>query len=123
MTKPGFEAEADTLKALAHPVRLAILDTLIDTERSVGEIEIVSGIGQPALSQQLAVLRNAALVLTRREAKLVFYRINPTKFTAIRALLNGLMGSDEPDTASLQPTATHRRSGTAMFARILEPEA
>ena len=60
----------DALKAVAHPVRLRILQTLAGTERNVGEIDEAADIGQPTLSQQLAVLRNAGLVTTRKDAKL-----------------------------------------------------
>ncbi|HCJ22226.1 MAG TPA: transcriptional regulator, partial [Erythrobacter sp.] len=67
------------LKAVAHPVRLRILQTLSGAERNVGEIDDAAEIGQPTLSQQLAVLRGAGLVATRKDAKLVYYRIDETK--------------------------------------------
>jgi len=67
------DAPIDELKALAHPLRFRILEVLRNGERNVGEIEEASGIGQPALSQQLGVLRKAGLVETRKDAKLVFY--------------------------------------------------
>ena len=63
---PDTEQAAELLRALAHPVRLTILGSLRGCERAVGEIEAITGIGQPGLSQQLAVLRKANLVLTRR---------------------------------------------------------
>ena len=41
--------------------------TLLENgEKSVGELETMTGIGQPGLSQQLAILRKAELVQTRR---------------------------------------------------------
>ena len=122
MTKPDLEASADALKALAHPVRLAILNTLSQGERSVGEIETVSGIGQPALSQQLAVLRNAALVLTRRKAKLVFYRINQAQVADISAVLKGLTNDDGARRANDSTHARQHGRGAAAFARILQPQ-
>ena len=69
---PSIEA----LKALAHPSRLQILCTLGSHRLSVGEIESATGITQPALSQQLRVLRDAELVEGEREAKQVFYRVH-----------------------------------------------
>lgn len=122
MTKLDFEASADVLKALAHPVRLAILNTLVETERSVGEIENVAGIGQPALSQQLAVLRNAGLVVTRREAKLVFYRINRSRFAGISALLDGMTGSEDDQADDIGRAPPHRSRGAAAFARVLQQQ-
>ncbi|NKB15977.1 MAG: winged helix-turn-helix transcriptional regulator [Sphingomonadales bacterium] len=70
------DAPIPALKALAHPLRWRILATLASGERNVGEIEQVTAIAQPGLSQQLGVLRKAGLVLTRKEAKLVFYSLS-----------------------------------------------
>jgi DNA-binding transcriptional ArsR family regulator len=58
------------LKALAHEGRLLILCLLIDGEKSVGEIEDMLSLRQPAISQQLARLRADGLVETRREGKI-----------------------------------------------------
>eukprot|EP01037_Dinobryon_pediforme_P007854 gene7854-7921_t len=52
-----------------------ILSCLLDTERNVGDIADATGIGQPTLSQQLAELRRADLVRTRREVKQVWYTL------------------------------------------------
>ena len=52
-----------------------ILSSLLRSERNVGEIAGATGIGQPALSQQLAQLRRAGLVRTRKDAKLVWYSL------------------------------------------------
>lgn len=69
---PSIEA----LKALAHPYRLQILCTLGSNRLAVGEIEEATGITQPALSQQLRILREAELVEAQREAKQVFYCVH-----------------------------------------------
>ena len=52
-----------------------ILSRLLDGECTVSEIDEATGIGQPALSQQLAELRRAELVQGRRSAKQVYYRL------------------------------------------------
>ena len=67
---------AEKLKSYAQPQRLMILSRLLDGEHTVGDIEEATGIGQPALSQQLAELRRAALVQTRRAIKQV-YTVSP----------------------------------------------
>ena len=69
------EAAAEKLKVFAQPLRLMILSCLLRGERSVGDIATATGIGQPTLSQQLAELRRASLVRTRKEAKLVWYAL------------------------------------------------
>jgi len=63
------------LKSLANPDRLLLLCELARRESNVGQLEQALGIPQPTLSQQLAVLREAQLVDTRREGKHIYYRI------------------------------------------------
>lgn len=63
------------LKALAHPSRLMICCKLRHTELSVGEIEKQLQIKQPNLSRELMKLRDEGLVETRRESKVIFYRL------------------------------------------------
>ncbi|RLK57589.1 ArsR family transcriptional regulator [Stenotrophomonas rhizophila] len=70
---------AALLKTLSHPVRLMLVCTLVEGEYSVGGLEEQVGIGQPTLSQQLGVLREAGIVETRREAKQIFYRLTEAK--------------------------------------------
>src|SRR3546814_5446501 len=77
------EELVDALKALAHPVRLRIMRALTGAERNVGEIDEAAQVGQPTLSQQLAVLRNAGLVKTRKDAKLVYYRIDDSSLAKV----------------------------------------
>ena len=77
------ETPIEELKAMAHPLRFRILQALGPGERNVGEIEAETNIGQPTLSQQLAVLRKAGLVSTRKEAKLVYYRVAAERLAEI----------------------------------------
>jgi DNA-binding transcriptional ArsR family regulator len=55
-----------------------IMSCLLRGERNVSEIAEATGIGQPALSQQLAELRRAELVCTRKAAKQVWYTLADT---------------------------------------------
>lgn len=66
---------SEKLKVYAQPQRLMILSCLLGGERNVAEISAATGIGQPALSQQLAELRRADLVSTRRKAKQIWYML------------------------------------------------
>lgn len=63
------------LKTLSNPDRLLVACVLMEGERSVRELEDLLGIRQPGLSQQLAALREAELVIGRKEGKQVFYRL------------------------------------------------
>lgn len=70
---------AQQLKVLSNPDRLKILCVLKDGEIPVQQIELLTRIQQPTLSQQLTLLRKAELVLTRREGKQIYYRIAQQK--------------------------------------------
>lgn len=108
----------EALKAIAHPLRFRILAVLATGERNVGEIEQVTGITQPGLSQQLSVLRKAGLVDTRKEAKLVFYAVAAPQVgavtTALAALAPGLAITPSGSPAPQRTPAP----GVANFARM-----
>lgn len=63
------------LKKLSNPDRLLVACALVECERSVRELEDGLGLRQPGLSQQLAELREAGLIVGRKEGKQVFYRL------------------------------------------------
>ena len=108
------EELVDALKALAHPVRLRIMGALSGMERNVGEIDEAADIGQPTLSQQLAVLRNAGLVTTRKDAKLVYYRIDDGRLAKVVDAVGDLSGLSSASVRhSRQPAP-----GVANFAKL-----
>ncbi len=88
------QAAADLLKAMAHPMRLAILCRLIDGEVSVSGFESELGLRQPSLSQQLGLLREAGLVAARREAKTVIYALANDRITLLIAALHQYFSAD-----------------------------
>ncbi|MDR3054132.1 MAG: metalloregulator ArsR/SmtB family transcription factor [Zoogloeaceae bacterium] len=63
------------LKALANEDRLMLLCCIGASRRNVSELEAATGINQPTLSQQLAVLRQEGLVATEKEGKYIYYRL------------------------------------------------
>lgn len=67
------------LKSLANTDRLIILCHLSQQELNVSQIEHVTQINQPTLSQQLMMLRKSDVVHTRREGKQIFYSIKDQK--------------------------------------------
>ncbi len=68
-------AASALLKALSHETRLLILCILSRGEKTVGEIEAILGLQQAVVSQQLARLRGEHLVRTRRDGRMIYYRI------------------------------------------------
>ena len=91
--RDNADAAGQLLKALANPDRLLLLCQLSQGERNVSELEELLGIGQPTLSQQLAVLRREALVETRRDGKQIHYRISsPAALAVINTLYQQFCG-------------------------------
>lgn len=113
-----YESNAEILYALAHATRLQILCAIKGTQRAVSEIEELTGITQPRLSQQLAILRKADLVKTRREGKQVLYSVNQERMRDVADMLDALAGTNGTEGPS-QARAHHAPGGAARFARII----
>lgn len=92
----GRAAEvANLLKVLAHPARLMIVCTLVESEHSVGELEEKVDVHQPHLSQHLTVLRGSGIVETRREGKQIFYRLTEERAAQLVAALYDIFCAKE----------------------------
>ena len=70
-----FEPAAELLKALGHPVRIAVVRALAGGPLCVHELVAMAQVSQPLLSQHLRVLRDAALVRVSRRGKEIAYRL------------------------------------------------
>lgn len=75
------------LKALGNEQRLLILCNLLERPLSVGELNERVSLSQSALSQHLAVLRDAGFVESRRESQSIFYSVAPGPVTEVMAVL------------------------------------
>ena len=76
----GLQAfKAEFFKALAHPLRIRILELLVVGERSVLEIQRALGAEQSSVSQQLAVLRAKHIVRARKEGTTVRYAVRDAR--------------------------------------------
>ena len=76
------------LRGLANENRLMILCLLAEGEKSVGELETMTGARQPTVSQQLARLRADGLVGSRRDGKTIFYSLANDRARRILEFLN-----------------------------------
>jgi DNA-binding transcriptional ArsR family regulator len=65
--------KAQFFKALAHPIRIRILEILVQGEVSVQDLQRTLALDQPIVSQQLARLRATGIVVTRKEGTTTFY--------------------------------------------------
>ncbi|BCR80682.1 hypothetical protein SK1NUM_11250 [Arachnia rubra] len=70
-----YESVSAFFKALANPVRAAIVHLLSVQERTVGQLVEELGLAQPMVSQHLRVLRGARMVATRRQGQGIWYSI------------------------------------------------
>jgi DNA-binding transcriptional ArsR family regulator len=90
--------KAEFFKALAHPIRIRLLEVLRHGERSVQELQAILDLDQSTVSQQLAVLRAKHVVVARKEGTTVRYTVRDGRVGELldvaRALFNAqLTGS------------------------------
>ena len=85
---------SDLLKKMSHPDRLLVLCHLSFGELSAGELAKRSQLSLSAFSQHLAILREAGLIKTRREAQTIFYSIQNESVLQILAALKGIFCPD-----------------------------
>lgn len=74
-----IEQAARALKAISHPLRLKILCVLGDQEACVQEIVEAVGTSQSNISQHLAILREKDVLVARKEANRVYYRVGDSR--------------------------------------------
>jgi DNA-binding transcriptional ArsR family regulator len=99
-SRPLSEIKAELFRALAHPGRVRVLEILRDGERTVTELVPLVGLESSHLSHQLAVLRKARIVSSRREGATVTYAIADDEIVELlavarRFLINSLSVSQE----------------------------
>lgn len=83
------------LKIMANADRLLLMCQLINAELNVSELETMTEIRQPTLSQQLGVLRDEGLVSTRRAGKFIYYTLSSPEVVAIMQTLYKLYCEDK----------------------------
>lgn len=71
-----IEQAARSLKAMSHPIRLKILCALGGDEVSVQDIVGKVGTSQSNISQHLGILREKSILMTRKHANRVYYRVS-----------------------------------------------
>jgi DNA-binding transcriptional ArsR family regulator len=75
VSRPLYQLKAEFFKTLGHPARIRVLELLSEREHAVAEMLPEVGIESANLSQQLAVLRRAGLVTTRKAGSNVYYSL------------------------------------------------
>lgn len=75
--------DQDPFKAIADPNRRRMLDLMLESERTVGELAGRLGIAQPSVSQHMQVLRLAGLVEERSAGRRTFYRVEAARLREV----------------------------------------
>lgn len=91
MSRPLYQVKAEFFKTLGHPARIRVLELLSEREHSVAEMLPDVGIEAAHLSQQLAVLRRAGLVTTRKEGSTVHYSLTSPHIAELLAVARRIL--------------------------------
>ncbi|QDQ09952.1 ArsR/SmtB family transcription factor [Streptomyces spectabilis] len=113
MSRPLYQLKAEFFKTLGHPVRIRVLELLSQREHAVAEMLPEVGVEPAHLSQQLAVLRRANLVVTRKEGSTVYYSLTSPHVAELlkvaRTILSGVLASQAGLLADLQTAAAESK--------------
>lgn len=106
MSAPLYQLKAEFFKTLGHPARIRVLELLSEREHAVAEMLPEVGIEPAHLSQQLAVLRRANLVVSRKEGSTVYYALTSPQVAELlrvaRTILSGVLAGQQELLADLR---------------------
>ncbi|WSQ68789.1 metalloregulator ArsR/SmtB family transcription factor [Streptomyces sp. NBC_01216] len=109
VSTPLYQLKAEFFRTLGHPVRIRVLELLSVREHAVAEMLPEVGVEAASLSQQLAVLRKANLVVTRREGSNVYYSVTHPQIAELlrvaRGILSGVLEGQAELLADLRATS------------------
>jgi DNA-binding transcriptional ArsR family regulator len=113
MSTPLYQLKAEFFKTLGHPARIRVLELLSEREHAVAEMLPEVGIEPAHLSQQLAVLRRANLVVTRKEGSTVYYSLTSPYIAELlrvaRTILSGVLAGQAELLADLRAAQTQAK--------------
>lgn len=110
-TEPLLAFNAALFKALAHPVRIRILELLVNGDKNVQELQHALRVEQPVVSQQLAVLRVNNIVAGRKEGVTVRYAVRDPQIAELLYTARQIFNNHLVNTQGLlrQLKQEHRR--------------
>ena len=110
---PSWSEQARWLRAMAHPVRLTILNSLFEQPRCVKDINSMIPIGQPPLSQHIAALRRAGLIDCHVSGQLrCYYIVRPTLVRKLMRILHQAHPLRPRDRSSVVRAARRQKNKT-----------
>ncbi|WP_329276129.1 ArsR/SmtB family transcription factor [Streptomyces sp. NBC_00691] len=102
MSTPLHRLKAEFFKTLGHPVRIRVLELLSEREHGVAEMLRDTGVEPAYLSQQLAVLRRASMVVARREGTAVYYALTSHQVTELLLIARSILAGVPAGQADMQ---------------------
>ena len=100
--RPSLQAfKADFFRALAHPIRIRILEALGRGEHTVQELQEALSLEQPITSQQLAVLRSKNVVTARKVGTTVRYALSDPLITRLLGVAREIFNNHFVDSQAL----------------------
>jgi DNA-binding transcriptional ArsR family regulator len=93
--------KARFFRALAHPARIRILETLAKGDRSVQELQEALELEQPVVSQQLAVLRNQGIVTAEKQGLSVRYSLRDPAIEELLSVARRIFNNHLVDTSGM----------------------
>lgn len=134
-TRPGSRSRLDpdnprrnvvspilkSLRALADPTRLRIVSLLERAELSVNELQEITRLGQSRISTHLGLLSETGLLLSRRDGKRTFYRLNraagttATEFTRLAIRGAAELPEHEGDAVNLRRVLARREEQAQVY--------
>ena len=88
-----FKLKSDFLKALAHPLRLAIIEQLKDGEKSVSQLVSANSVEQSSISKNLSLLKQAGILSSRQEGVGVYYSIRDQDIFKVLRLVSDMLAA------------------------------
>lgn len=107
------QTKAEILKALAHPTRINILESLRHGERCVCEIIDEVNIEQSNVSQHLAVLKKLDIVSFKKDGLKVIYRVKHEEIFQILTLLDSFISRQMEETMAMLDGLKQKRAGSS----------
>jgi ArsR family transcriptional regulator len=110
-----------SLRALSDPTRLRIVSLLERDELSVNELQEITRLGQSRISTHLGLLLDSGLLVSRRDGKRTFYRLNPEALGVSRDLTQlavrgaAELAEHEPDQVNLRRILTRRQEQAQVY--------
>lgn len=98
------------IKALGHPIRRDVIKRLRDGPMTAGDLAEAYSVSKPTMSTHFQALKEADLIIGKKDGVSITYRLNTTVADEALASLIGLLSNQETAGADLSDAATNPNS-------------